>query len=159
MALPVVRTSTGRRDPFRDLVDLHTEFDQLVQSVLAGPGGSVAGGRQAVRAWRPAAAISETETAYVVQLEVPGVKRQDVTIEVEDGRLAVTGEFKDTFAAEDGAKLHARTRRTGRFEYRARLPRGVDADAIGAELADGVLTITVTKPETAQPRRIEIAGA
>jgi HSP20 family protein len=152
MALPVVRTSAGRRDPF--LVDLHTQFDQLVQSVLVGP---AEGGRQAVRAWRPAAAISETETAYVVELEVPGVKREDVTIEVEDGRLAVTGEFKTT--TEDGAKLHARSRRTGRFEYRARLPRGVDADAIGAELADGVLTITVTKPETAQPRRIEIAGA
>ena len=155
MALPVVRTSAGRRDPFRDLVDLHTQFDQLVQSVFAGP----ADGRQAVRAWRPAAAISETETAYVVELEVPGVKREDVAIEVEDGRLAVTGEFKDTFTTEDGARLHARTRRTGRFEYRARLPRGVDADAIGAELADGVLTLTVTKPETAQPRRIEIAGA
>lgn len=152
MALPVVRTSAGRRDPF--LVDLHTQFDQLVQSVLVGPAD---GGRQAVRAWRPAAAISETETAYVVELEVPGVKREDVTIEVEDGRLAVTGEFKTT--TEDGAKLHARSRRTGRFEYRARLPRGVDAGAIGAELADGVLTITVTKPETAQPRRIEIAGA
>jgi HSP20 family protein len=152
MALPVVRTSAGRRDPF--LVDLHTQFDQLVQSVLVGP---AEGGRQAVRAWRPAAAISETETAYVVELEVPGVKGEDVTIEVEDGRLAVTGEFKTT--TEDGAKLHARSRRTGRFEYRARLPRGVDADAIGAELADGVLTITVTKPETAQPRRIEIAGA
>ena len=146
MALPVVRTSAGRRDPFRDLVDLHTQFDQLVQ-------------RQAVRAWRPAAAISETETAYVVELEVPGVKREDVAIEVEDGRLAVTGEFKDTFTTEDGARLHARTRRTGRFEYKARLPRGVDAEAIGAELADGVLTITITKPETAQPRRIEIAGA
>lgn len=152
MALPVVRTSAGRRDPF--LVDLHTQFDQLVQSVLVGPAD---GGRQAVRAWRPAAAISETETAYVVELEVPGVKREDVTIEVEDGRLAVTGEFKTS--TEDGAKLHARSRRTGRFEYRARLPRGVDADAIGAELADGVLTITITKPETAQPRRIEIAGA
>lgn len=155
MALPVVRTSAGRRDPF--LVDLHTQFDQLVQSVLVGAGGSVDGGRQAVRAWRPAAAISETETAYVVELEVPGVKREDVTIEVEDGRLAVTGEFKTT--TEDGAKLHARSRRTGRFEYRARLPRGVDADAIGAELADGVLTISIAKPETAQPRRIEIAGA
>ena len=154
MALPVVRTSAGRRDPFRDLVDLHTQFDQLVQTVL-----TPADGRQPVRAWRPAAAVSETETAYVVELEVPGVKREDVTIEVEDGRLAVTGEFRNTFTAEDGARVHARTRRTGRFEYRARLPRGVDAEAIGAELADGVLTITITKPETAQPRRIEIAGA
>jgi HSP20 family protein len=154
MALPVVRTSAGRRDPFRDLVDLHTQFDQLVQTVFAP-----ADGRQVVRAWRPAAAVSETETAYVVELEVPGVKREDVTIEVEDGRLAVTGEFKNTFTAEDGTRLHARTRRTGRFEYRARLPRGADADAVGAELADGVLTITITKPETAQPRRIEIAGA
>jgi len=140
MALPVVRTSAGRRDPFRDLVDLHTQFDQLVQ-------------RQPVRAWRPAAEISETETAYVVELEVPGVKREDLGIEVEDGKLAVTGEFKET---ENGGRLRSRTRRTGRFEYRTRLPRGTDADQVSAALADGVLTVTVPKPEAVTPRRIEI---
>jgi HSP20 family protein len=154
MALPVVRPSVSRRDTFRDFTDLHNQFDQLVQSVFGPATGGAEG--QAVRAWRPATAVSETETGYVVELEVPGVKREDVTIEVEDGRLAVTGEFKET---ENGGQLRARTRRTGKFEYRTRLPRGIDADQIGAELADGVLTVTITKPETAQPRRIEIAQA
>jgi HSP20 family protein len=158
MALPVVRTTVSRRDPFRDFADVHRQFDQLVQAVLVPVGDT--GERPAVRAWRPATAVSESETAYVVELEVPGVKREDVTIEVEDGRLAVTGEFKETFkGSETGGTLRARTRRTGRFEYRTRLPRGVDADAIGAELADGVLTLTIAKPEAAQPRRIEIAQA
>jgi HSP20 family protein len=146
MALPVVRTSV-RRD-FRDFADLHRQFDQLVQ--VLGPVSTQA---LAERAWRPATAVSETESAYVVELEVPGVKREDVTIEVEDGRLAVTGEFKET---GNGGTLRSRTRRTGRFEYRTRLPRGVDAEQIGAELADGVLTVTIAKPESATPRRIEI---
>ena len=153
MALPVVRSSAGRRDPFRDLVDLHSQFDQLVQSVLGPVQGSV-GGTQAERAWRPATAVSETESAYVVELEVPGVKREDLSVEVEDGRLAVTGELKETGT---GGQLRSRTRRTGRFEYQARLPRDVDPDRIGAELADGVLTVTIAKPETATPRRIEIS--
>jgi HSP20 family protein len=147
MALPVVRSSAGRRDAFRDLTDLHSQFDQLVQSVL-GPVQA-----PAERAWRPATAVSETESAYVVELEVPGVKREDLTVSVEDGRLAVTGEFKET---ETGGQLRSRTRRTGRFEYRTRLPRGVDPEQIGADLADGVLTLTIAKPETAAARQIEI---
>ena len=126
-----------------------TQFDHLVRQVF-GPVAAPAG--TAERAWRPATAVSETESAYVVELEVPGVKREDLTIEVEDGRLAVTGELKET---ENGT-LRSRTRRTGRFEYRTRLPRGADADGIGADLADGVLTVTIAKPEAATPRRIEI---
>ena len=141
MALPVVRASVRR-----DFRDFDAQFESLVQQVF-GPASS-----PAERAWRPATAVSETESAYVVELEVPGVKREDLTIEVEDGRLAVAGELKET---ENGT-LRSRTRRTGRFEYRTRLPRGVDADGIGAELADGVLTVTIAKPETATPRRIEI---
>jgi HSP20 family protein len=133
MALPVVRSS------------VHTQFDQLVQQMF-GPATTVE------RAWRPATAVSETESAYVVELEVPGVKPEDVSIEVEDGRLAVTGEFKE----RESGTLRSRTRRTGRFEYRTRLPRGVDADGVTAGLADGVLTVTIAKPETATPRRIEI---
>jgi HSP20 family protein len=141
MALPVVRASVAR-----DFRDFDAQFDRLVQHVF----GATAPATE--RAWRPATAVSETESAYVVELEVPGVKAEDVTIEVEDGRLAVTGEFKET---ENGT-LRSRTRRTGRFEYRTRLPRGVDADQVGAQLADGVLTVTIAKPETATPRRIEI---
>jgi HSP20 family protein len=139
MALPViVRT------------DLQNQFDALVQSVFAPAGQKT----EVSRAWRPATAVSETETAYVVELEVPGVKREDVSIEVEDGKLAVTGEFKET---DNGGQLRSRTRRTGRFEYRTRLPRGTDADQVSAALADGVLTLTVPKPEAATPRRIEIS--
>jgi HSP20 family protein len=138
MALPViVRT------------DLQNQFDALVRAF--GPVGQPA---QVERAWRPATAVSETETAYVVELEVPGVKRDDLSIEVEDGKLAVTGEFKET---ENGGQLRSRSRRTGRFAYRTRLPRGTDADQVSAALADGVLTLTVPKPETAAPRRVEIS--
>ena len=147
MALPVVRASVRR-----DFRDFDAQFDHLVRQVF-GPVAASAG--TAERAWRPATAVSETDSAYVVELEVPGVKREDLTIEVEDGRLAVAGELKET---ENGT-LRSRTRRTGRFEYRTRLPRGVDADGIGAELADGVLTVTIAKPETATPRRIEITQA
>jgi HSP20 family protein len=139
MALPVIVRS-----------DLHNQFDALVQSVF----GPVAQSTEVTRAWRPATAVSETETAYVVELEVPGVKREDLSIEVAEGRLAVTGEFKET---ENGGQLRSRTRRTGRFEYRTRLPRGTDADQVSAALADGVLTLTVPKPEIAEPRRIEIS--
>jgi HSP20 family protein len=141
MALPVVRASVAR-----DFRDFDAQFDRVVRQVF-GPATATT-----ERAWRPATAVSETDSAYVVELEVPGVKRDDVTIEVEDGHLAVTGESKET---ENGT-LRSRSRRTGRFEYRTRLPRGVEADHVGAQLADGLLTVTIAKPETATPRRIEI---
>jgi HSP20 family protein len=99
--------------------------------------------------------VEETDDAYVVEAELPGVHRNDVQVEASSGVLTITGEFKDR---ERTGILRRRTRRTGRFEFRTTLPASVNTEAITASLHDGVLTVKVPKGDEAKPRRVEITG-
>ena len=165
MALPVRRpsaptSSTRGWDPVQDFADLHEQFGQLVQSVFGPtPGfGSLLNDPSAPNGafpWRPLADVSETEDAYVVEVDVPGVQRDDITLEVTGSELTIRGEYKEK---EKAGLLRHRTRRVGQFEYRTLLPREVNPEAITADLAEGVLTVTVPKSETVKPRRIEITA-
>jgi HSP20 family protein len=97
--------------------------------------------------------LEEKDDAYVLEAELPGVKREDVTIELVGNELVISGELKEQ---ERTGVVRRRVRRTGRFEYRLSLPEQVDADKVDATLADGVLTVRVPKSERAQRRKIEI---
>jgi HSP20 family protein len=103
--------------------------------------------------WSPMVDIEERDDAYVIEAELPGVKRQDVNIELVGNELAITGEIKER---ERKGAVRRRTRRTGRFEYRVTLPNQVDAEKIEAGLDQGVLTVRVPKSEREQRRKIEI---
>jgi HSP20 family protein len=103
--------------------------------------------------WLPLVDVEETDEAYAVEAEVPGVKRDDVNIELLGNELAITGEVAPR---ERKGTMRRQARRTGRFEYRVTLPDEVDADRIEATLAEGVLTIRVPKLQSAQRRRIEV---
>jgi HSP20 family protein len=140
MALPAMRSAStsSRWDPFRDFGELTRWFDSAVPQV-----------------WSPSADVRETDTEYVLDVELPGVTRDDITVDLTGNRLAITGELKEQ---EQEGRYHRRTRRTGKFSYRVLLPRGVDGDKVEAALENGVLTVRVPKSETAQPRRIEITG-
>jgi HSP20 family protein len=106
--------------------------------------------------WIPAVDVEETEDAYVLEAEVPGVKREDVNIEVSGNELAITGEIKER---EREGILRRRTRRVGQFEFRVSLPGEVNPEGVDAKLNDGVLTVRVPKAERAQRRRIEVKSA
>jgi HSP20 family protein len=97
--------------------------------------------------------IEETDEAWVVEADLPGVKKGDINIEISDSELAVTGEIKER---ERTGVLRRRTRRTGHFEYRVTLPGNAETENVDASLNEGVLTVRVPKPERAKPRRIEI---
>ena len=97
--------------------------------------------------------VEETEDAYIVDLDLPGVQPGDVDIELEGTALRVTGEYKER---ERTGVLRRRERRIGRFEHLITLPDGIDPDKIEARLADGVLSIKVLKAPTNRPRRIEV---
>jgi HSP20 family protein len=150
MALPERRPDrpTGRWDPFREFEDLYTQMGRLWESAF---------GAEAQRSpgWAPLADVCETQDAFVVEIDVPGVKRQDLTVEVVGNELTVAGELKET---EREGLFRKRTRRTGQFEFRTSLSRDVDADRIEADLAEGVLTLRLPKAEAAKPRKIEIRG-
>jgi HSP20 family protein len=139
----------GRWDPFSELEDLYQRMGQLMGSAFEGM-------RQPLsQAWAPLADLTQTEDAYVAEVELPGVKKDDISVEVAGQELAITGEYNDT--GTEGTALR-RGRRTGRFEYRVMLPGQADPDKITASLADGVLRVTVPKAETDKPRRIEITA-
>jgi HSP20 family protein len=101
----------------------------------------------------PAVNIEEQDDAYVIEAELPGVRREDVDIEIVGNELTISGEFKER---ERAGVLRRRTRRVGRFEFRVALPEGVDPDAVDAELDHGVLTVRVPKAQRAARRQIEV---
>jgi HSP20 family protein len=103
--------------------------------------------------WSPPVDIEEQDNAYVIEAELPGVKKDDVNIELVSNELMITGEIKER---EREGILRKRTRRIGRFEYRVRLPEQVDADNVQASLKDGVLSVRVPKREQAERRTIQV---
>jgi HSP20 family protein len=151
MAVPVrrregFRTPVRRWDPFRELDELQQRTAELLES-------SVSGGDGETRPWIPAVDIEETEDAWHLEAEVPGVRREDVNVELRDQELEISGEIKER---EREGVLRRRTRRVGQFDFRVTLPGQADPSKVEAKLHDGVLTVRVPKPEPARARRIEI---
>jgi HSP20 family protein len=137
----------SRWDPLREFDDLQNRMSRLMASVF----GSGDGSQQAV--WTPLADVTETDDAYLVDLDLPGVRADEISVETTGNELIVSGEFKER--GRDGA-ARSRGRRVGRFEHRTILPQNADVEHINAELTDGILTIRVPKRETATPRRISV---
>lgn len=101
----------------------------------------------------PLADIEETDDAFLVEIELAGVKRGDIELTTANRRLTVTGERQER---ERAGILRRRTRTVGRFRYEITLPGDFDADDVTAGLEDGVLTVRLPKPETERPRRITV---
>ncbi|UER55866.1 Hsp20/alpha crystallin family protein [Kineosporiaceae bacterium SCSIO 59966] len=150
MALPARRsTELQTWNPFRELDDLHERMSRLMESTFGET-------RNGLTGWVPAVDIEETDEAFLVEAELPGVKRDDVTVELRDNELTIHGEIKER---ERTGVLRRQTRRTGQFDYRVVLPGDVDADNVEANLQEGILRVTVRKAEQTKPRRIEITAA
>jgi HSP20 family protein len=156
MALPVRRTTNvspqplQRWEPFRELEQLQEHMDRLMQTAWS-PLGTGNGG-----SWMPVTDIEETDDAWVIEAELPGVDKKDVNVEMRDSELIISGEIKQK---ERKGILRRQTRKTGEFEYRVTLPGQSDAEHIDANLHDGVLTVRVPKTEHAKPHRIEVKAA
>jgi HSP20 family protein len=138
--------SVERWEPFRQLEELQDATAQLLERAWSGTGIGDA-------VWTPLVDVEEAEDAWIIEAEVPGVRPEDVNVELRDAELVITGEIKER---ERKGILRRRTRRTGRFEYRVTLPGQADAEHLEATLADGVLTVRVPKSEEARPRRVEV---
>ena len=142
-------TSRQERSPFADLDQLGERMRRLLEQTFRDLPPALTD----TAGWVPAVDVEEQDDAYVVEAEVPGVKREDVNIELAGNELAITGDIKEK---ERKGVLRRRTRRVGRFEFRVTLPNQVDPEKIEAELTDGVLTVRVPKAERAQRRQIEV---
>ena len=142
-----------RWEPLSELEQMTDRMRRMLDETFGGFGGPSPLTERA--GWSPLVDIEEVDDAYLVEAELPGVKRQDVEIELVGNELTIAGEIKER---ERKGIVRRRTRRTGRFDYRVTLPDHVDAEKIEANLAEGVLTVRVPKSERAQRRRIEVKG-
>lgn len=133
------------RDPF--LAAPFRLMDEIVRT--GGNGKSVTG-------FTPALDIRETEEAYWLLFDLPGVRPEDVSIEVSGQMLTVSG--TRVLPGERGQAQQIE-RPFGSFVRNLTLPKGVDSDTIAADYAHGVLTLQVPKPAAAKPKKISIASS
>ena len=142
--------------PYRSTTEL---FQPLLDDLLGS--GTRWGGRMAgmdlMRA--PQADVLETTDELRVMLELPGLRPEDVEVNLEDNVLTIGGEKKEDRREQDGeSRWHLSERRYGRFSRSVVLPRDVEHERIEARFENGVLTVVIPKSERAKPRRITIQG-
>jgi HSP20 family protein len=156
-ALPVRRggRNTSVVNPSREFEDIYDRMGQLMNLAFGLTPAAMAD-----MPWVPLADLSETDDAYMVKAELPGVHKDQVNVQLQDRELVIAGEIAEPEAGDGNGhrRRHQSSRRTGRFELRTYLPGDVKADAVSAQLSDGILTVTVPKSEAAKPRKIEITG-
>lgn len=148
--LPVRRTTSEPQgasllewDPFAELGrQMQDLFDRVWRRPLMADG-----------AFMPLADLEETDKSFIVEIELPGVKRDDIDVELAGRRLRVSGEREEK---ERVGVLRRRTRTTGRFHYEVAFPTDVTEDGVEASYTDGVLTVTVPKAEAETARRIQV---
>ena len=140
--------AVARWEPPREFEELQVRLDQLMEGALSGV-------LSPDSIWVPVTDIEETEDAWIIESEVPGVRKKDLNVEVRDSEVLVSGEIKEK---ERKGLLRRRMRPVGRFEFRVVLPGELDADNIDASVDNGVLTLRIPKAEKARPRRIEVQG-
>lgn len=104
--------------------------------------------------WSPPADFIENSEEYVVHLELPGVRREDIHLEEHDDRLHVYGVREDAFDRE--CRVASQECRRGPFSRTIPLPSGIDREAINATLDQGVLSVRLPKAAERQPRRVTI---
>ena len=145
-----------RWEPLRELSSLQSEMNRLFNTVFDAPGGN--GGGTPARRWMPAMDLLETDDEFVLRADLPGMTEDDVSIELEDNVLTVSGERKAEHE-EKGEGFYRVERAFGSFSRSLTLPQGVDPEAVNAGFEKGVLEVRVPKPEQRKPRKITIGSA
>jgi HSP20 family protein len=144
-----------RWDPFQQLTRMQQELDEVFDRMRPTRGGGE--GRAPSSAWVPAVDVARTGSHIVFTLDLPGVNPDDVQIQVQDRTLSIAGERREQ-RADNHEGYFSRERHVGAFTRTFMLPDGVEADAISADFADGVLRVRVPLPRETQPRRIPVTS-
>ena len=141
----VMRPSLDRWASLRDDLDTLLELPFLT-----------GGARQAqlFSGWTPALDLYQNNDNVVVRVELPGMRKEDIEISLQDGMLTISGERKSETA--EGDKAERTERYVGKFRRSISLPTQVDASKVTATYRDGILTVTLPKAEEAKPKQIQV---
>jgi HSP20 family protein len=139
----------GKWEPFRDMMNLRADMDRFYKNFFGGFPDEHDG------FWAPVVDIVEDKDSYIVKAEIPGMKKEDIKVTVRDNILTISGE-RSSETEEKEKTYHRIERSYGRFSRTIALPSTVDASKIKAAYKDGVLQITLPKPESAKPKQIDV---
>lgn len=128
---------------------LRREIDRLFEDTFTRDGSS----------WTPAVDIRETEKDVRIDLELPGLKPEDVEITAENGVLTIRGEKRSERKEGEDSRYHVVERTYGTFMRTFTLPQGVDENQIQAEFDTGILSVAIPKASLPQPKRIQISAS
>jgi HSP20 family protein len=138
-----------RWEPLRDIAALQTEMGRMMNSLFGATGNGEG------RPWVPPIDAWETDKEVVYAFDLPGIPEDEISIELEDGALTVSGERERTEEHKSDT-AYRYERRFGSFSRTIGLPQGVSEKDVKADYKDGVLEVRVAKPEAPKPRRIQI---
>lgn len=142
-------------DPFEEVVDLHKRMDEIFGEFF-GPTPAAMAATEAV--WSPLVDVHETKEGFKLQVELFGVKQEDIQLTIEGNSLILKGERKrENEVKEDN--YHRIERSYGTFQRSIVLPSGVDPNRVKATYRDGVLQIQLPKKEEAKPKEIKVETA
>jgi HSP20 family protein len=142
-----------RPDPLQELLELQERMNRLFDETLSRD--RLDEPQVLHGSWVPVADVVERADAYVIELELPGLDRHDVSVQAHGGELIVRGQ-RGPSAGGRPESFHRLERRHGPFARSFRLPGGIDASGIAAELNEGVLRLTVAKPHASPARRVRV---
>ncbi len=135
---------------------LFNELSKELSRIYEGPTGTDSSSL-ATSDWVPAVDIREEAEYYVIDADLPGVRPDDIEINMENGMLTIKGS-RQAQSQESGPNYKRTERASGVFYRRFSLPDTADADRISARSELGVLQVTIPKQEKLQPRRIKVEG-
>jgi HSP20 family protein len=153
--MSLVRWSQARDLPTfpSDVLNIQREINRMFDSFFRS--GWTEDTSLAPAVWSPATDIAEDDTGYSVKVELPGVRKEDVRITMENAVLTIRGEKKQEKESKRN-NVHRVERAYGSFQRSFTLPSSVKSEKIEATFADGILTITLPKAEEARPKQIDV---
>ncbi len=139
-----------RWSPVDDLFDIQDNINKVFGNYL-----SARGGQAKVIGWMPPVDITESENEFLIKADIPGMKKEDIKISLDDNTLTISGERKEE-KEEKGKNFVKKEKAFGSFMRSFSLPHSVDAKGIKASYKEGVLSVNVPKSEESKPREIKI---
>lgn len=151
--MTLVRRNRTEAAPWNALREIEDHFSRF----FSEPFGTLSEWPNGSGGWIPAIDVSENENEYVIEADIPGVSKDEIKLEMIDNAVSIKGERKSEKTEEDKKRGYHRVERSyGSFQRSVQIPGGFKSDGVQAKFDNGVLRVTLPKPEESKPRTITV---